>query len=551
MESERTPQFTAPAWLRNVGFSSWLLTGFVLIMLGLIWVLDQTSTIVMPVIAAAVLGAVAGPAVGWLEGHRVPRIGGAVLVLLGLVAIGVLIFCLVFGGISANSGEISAHLNQSLDKIQGWLSDLGIDNAQSAKKDVQEAAPEIRTTLLSGVAEGIGGLKSLVFFLAFATLSTLFVLKDGPVMRAFINRHMGVPQRDAEVVTDNVAKSLRSYFLGVTIIAAFNGVVIGLAAWIVGVPLAGTIAVVTFVGRLRALRRRVGRRRLRGADRTRHRGHGRRDCHGGRLAACEQRASAGDPTVRDGRDAEPQPARGAGRHDRRRGPVRDGRAHARRPAHLGGRAHRQRAAGPERWLVERRPSAGAVRITPPESSGPAPRVREISSHVGVAPDAIGRWNGCMTRKHPSKEPSPTPRGLLRSGLLVAVVLLIAAAAVGCGESDEEKAQTQVCDARADLKKQVDDLAGLTVSTATVDGVEENLNAIEDDLNQIKDAQGDLNEERKQEVESATQEFSSEVEAVANDLTSDLSLSGAQAKLDSAGKQLASSYQQTFAQIDCE
>jgi putative heme transporter len=247
MESERTRQFTAPAWLRNVGFSSWLLTGFVLIMLGLIWVLDQTSTIVMPVIAAAVLGAVAGPAVGWLEGHRVPRIGGAVLVLLGLVAIGVLIFCLVFGGISANSGEISAHLNQSLDKIQGWLTDLGIDNAQSAKEDVQEAAPEIRTTLLSGVAHGIGGLKSLVFFLAFATLSTLFVLKDGPVMRAFINRHMGVPERDAEVVTGNVAKSLRSYFLGVTIIAAFNGVVIGLAAWIVGVPLAGTIAVVTFV----------------------------------------------------------------------------------------------------------------------------------------------------------------------------------------------------------------------------------------------------------------------------------------------------------------
>ena len=82
-------------------------------------------------------------------------------------------------------------------------------------------------------------------------------------------------------------------------------------------------------------------------------------------------------------------------------------------------------------------------------------------------------------------------------------------------------------------------------------MEENLNAIEDDLNQIKDAQGDLNEERKQQVESATQEFSSEVEEVANGLTSDLTLSGAKAKLETAGKQLASSYQQTFAQIDCE
>ena len=156
----------------------------------------------------------------------------------------------------------------------------------------------------------------------------------------------------------------------------------------------------------------------------------------------------------------------------------------------------------------------------------------------------------MTRKHTSREASTPRRGGLRLGLLVAGLVLIAATAAGCGESDEEKAQTQVCDARADLKQQVDELAALTPATATADGVEENLNAIEDDLNQIKDAQGDLNEERRQEVESATQEFGSEVEAVANDLTSDLSLSGAAAKLQTAGKQLASSYQQTFAQIDC-
>jgi putative heme transporter len=248
MAAERDMQFSAPTWLRDLGFSSWLLVGFVLIIVGVIWLLGQTSTIVMPVLVATVLGAVAGPAVDWLERHRVPRIGGAALVLLGLVAIGVLIFCLVFGGITANSGDISAKANQALDKIQGWLGDLGVDNAQRAKEGVQEAAPEIRTTVLSGVSKGIEGLSSLLFFLAFATLSTLFVLKDGPVMRRFINRHLGVPEPVGDVVTSNIAKSLRSYFLGVTIIAAFNGVVIGAAAWVVGVPLAGTIAVVTFVG---------------------------------------------------------------------------------------------------------------------------------------------------------------------------------------------------------------------------------------------------------------------------------------------------------------
>ena len=248
MASERNVQFSAPNWLRDLGFSSWLLVGFVLIVVGLIWLLGETATIAMPVILAAVLGAVAGPAVGWLERHRVPRIGGAILVLLGLVAVGVVIFCLVFGGISDNSGEISTKANQALDKIQGSLGDLGIDNPEKATDGAQKAAPEIRKTLLSGVAAGIAGLKNLLFFIAFSVLCTLFVLKDGPVMHRFINRHLGVPEPTANIVTTNVAKSLRSYFLAVTIIAAFNAVLIGGAALILGVPLAGTITVVTFVG---------------------------------------------------------------------------------------------------------------------------------------------------------------------------------------------------------------------------------------------------------------------------------------------------------------
>ena len=140
------------------------------IVVGLIWLLAETATIVMPVILAAVLGAVAGPLVGWLERHRVPRIWGAILVLLGLVAIGVLIFCLVFGGISANSAELSTKVLEALDKIQGWFSDLGIDNTQSAKEDVQKAAPEIRTTLLNGVSAGLQGWERWRF-LAFATLA--------------------------------------------------------------------------------------------------------------------------------------------------------------------------------------------------------------------------------------------------------------------------------------------------------------------------------------------------------------------------------------------
>jgi predicted PurR-regulated permease PerM len=58
---------------------------------------------------------------------------------------------------------------------------------------------------------------------------------------------MGVPGPVASTITGDVVRSLRRYFLGVTIVAAFNGVVVGIGSLVLDVPLAGTIAVVTFV----------------------------------------------------------------------------------------------------------------------------------------------------------------------------------------------------------------------------------------------------------------------------------------------------------------
>jgi hypothetical protein len=137
---------------------------------------------------------------------------------------------------------------------------------------------------------------------------------------------------------------------------------------------------------------------------------------------------------------------------------------------------------------------------------------------------------------------------MKRSLLVLVVL--AGLAAACGESDEEKAQNAVCDARADIRKQVDELSNLTLSTATVDGVRDHLNAIQDDLDKIADAEGDLNDERRQQLEAANKKFSSQLQSIASDLGSSTSVSGASAQLQSAFNQLADAYRQTFAKVDC-
>ena len=99
--------------------------------------------------------------------------------------------------------------------------------------------------------------------------------------------------------------------------------------------------------------------------------------------------------------------------------------------------------------------------------------------------------------------------------LVAVALVLAA----CGESKEDKAMKSVCNARADISKQID---------------------------QLKNLSGD----RKAQVQKATEQFSSQVKDITSQAVKSLSLSDAQAQLTSALQQLVTAYQQTLKPIDC-
>ena len=68
--------FAAPRWLRDAGFTAWLLVGVALLVAGSIALLSLTYTIVLPVLAASVVAAVGAPVVAWLARHRIPQRAG-------------------------------------------------------------------------------------------------------------------------------------------------------------------------------------------------------------------------------------------------------------------------------------------------------------------------------------------------------------------------------------------------------------------------------------------------------------------------------------------
>ena len=384
--------------------------GLGLLLVGTIWLLGEISTILVPVIVGTIAAAVAGPLVDGLERRKVPRAGGAALVLLMLLALGVVVFLLVLGGIVEQGDQIKAYASQALDKAEGWVNDAGANDTSGTTQDVSGAVKSAGSTLVHGLASGIEGLTSLAFFLSFALFSTFFLLKDFSSIRGFVDTHLGIPLPVATTVTTDVLTALRRYFLGVTIVAIFNGTVVGLGAWALGVPLAGTIAVVTFVTAYVPF---IGA------------------FVSGAFAVILALAAEGTQTavimlvivllangllqnVAPARclrcDARPEPARRPDRDDRRRRPLRHDRADPGRAADVGGGPHQP---GPQSGTRGRSSRAASRRCRSSGRHLASAHQNHTFALAGVGPYRVGGVRGgAISPRNPQHEQaaqSPTTR----------------------------------------------------------------------------------------------------------------------------------------------
>ena len=158
--SELSGVFAVPQWLRGLGQTSWLLVGIALLLVGTIWLLSLTDVIVLPVLAAGIVAAVASPLVEWLSRHGVSRGIGSALLMVALIALGVGVALVVVGGITGETGDVTARLTDAKDTIAGWLTDLGVDPSSSAQatQDASSATSDTVSALLNGLLGGVSQL---------------------------------------------------------------------------------------------------------------------------------------------------------------------------------------------------------------------------------------------------------------------------------------------------------------------------------------------------------------------------------------------------------
>ena len=251
MREPRSAGWSAAAspTLTRLGVRSWLLLGVLGLAGAVLWLLAQVSGFVVPLVLAAVLGALFAPLVERLQARGVPRSGGALLVLLGLTAVVVGSIWLVVRGLLGQSGQIRAQVTAGLDTASAWLASHGIDigSGSSATDQLGSATGQALGGVLGALSSTFSSVVSLGIAAAIGAFLVYYVLVDWEGLTRFVGEHIGLDADLGAEIVDESAVAVRRYFWALTLSAVVTAVLIGGAAWLLGVPLAFTIAVVTLV----------------------------------------------------------------------------------------------------------------------------------------------------------------------------------------------------------------------------------------------------------------------------------------------------------------
>ena len=73
------------------------------------------------------------------------------------------------------------------------------------------------------------------------------LLKDWEPITTWSTHHAGLPPRLVSELLDGTVRAFRGYALGLTELGVMNAAVVGIGALALGIPVAGPIALVTFI----------------------------------------------------------------------------------------------------------------------------------------------------------------------------------------------------------------------------------------------------------------------------------------------------------------
>ncbi|WP_228506885.1 AI-2E family transporter [Frigoribacterium sp. VKM Ac-2530] len=216
------------------------------------WLVSRLEEIVVPLLIAILICALLQPVVRLLTRRRVPHWLAIVVALLALVVVVGGLLVLVVTQVRAGAGDLSDKGMAAYDSLRQFLrtSPLKLTDGEfdqyvgQAGQALQDASQQI----LSGVAAIGSAAGHLVAGGLLTLFATIFLLIDGRGVWHWVVRLF---PRAARPAVDGAGQAgwqtLTSFVKVQVVVAAANGVGIGLFAFFLGLPLAVPIAILVFL----------------------------------------------------------------------------------------------------------------------------------------------------------------------------------------------------------------------------------------------------------------------------------------------------------------
>lgn len=227
--------------LRAAGVKAWAAVGLLLVGAAAAFLIILLKPLVIALLAALCVSLALSPAVDTLGRHGIRRGLGATLGILLLIVVGIGVLVMVVKGLVSQWSGISSALDTAVRKLREASS--GAEGSRAGSVGTRSAS-----TLLYGAGPSwgdlIGTTASLLVGVFVFLFATFFMLRDGPSMARAAAPWTPFGQSWME----HVGKIIRGYVVGLTLLGIFNAAVVGLGALILGLPLIGTLVVITLLG---------------------------------------------------------------------------------------------------------------------------------------------------------------------------------------------------------------------------------------------------------------------------------------------------------------
>lgn len=236
------------ARIRRIGAVSWSILGLIALTLVIAAGISALSGIVIPLVAAVIIGTILEPLMSWLVRLRFPKALAATLGLFVALATLFGVVAIVAWGFLAQLPEISKQISLGWTYAVEWVASIDVEAEflDQWRSTLGQVAPHAGLGLLGFLTDTVYGVVTFLSGVFFSLFFLFFVLRDGTLFPAWLARVTTLDEATTMQVDSQVRKSLRGYFKGIAVTALITAPIFAIPLLLLKVPLVGPILILYF-----------------------------------------------------------------------------------------------------------------------------------------------------------------------------------------------------------------------------------------------------------------------------------------------------------------